>query len=112
MSAFASGELTDQSSFYLRLAVLRCAQVRRTDDPRVLNNDTHSGASVKADKHSKDPKTLQQETAAAANQSSSSSSAKGSPNHAPTNSEDAVHGEKHSKSPEQLQKETAQKLHN
>lgn len=78
--------------------------MRRTDDPRVLNKDTHSGASVKADKHDKDPKTLQKETAQAANQSGSTSSSG-----APTNSEDAVHGEKHSKSPEQLQKETAQK---
>lgn len=81
-------------------------QVRRTDDPRVLNKDTHSGASVKADKHDKDPKTLQKETAQAANQSGSGS---GSSSGAPTNSEDAVRGEKHSKSPEQLQKETAQK---
>lgn len=71
----------------------------------MLNNDTHSGASVKADKHSKDPKTLQQETAANANQGGSS----GSPNDRPTHSEDAVHGEKHGKSPEQLQKETANK---
>lgn len=67
----------------------------------MLNNDTHSGASVKADKHSKDPKTLQQETAANANKGGSSGS--------PTQSEDAVHGEKHGKSPEQLQKETANK---
>ncbi|SPO48152.1 uncharacterized protein PSANT_05840 [Moesziomyces antarcticus] len=85
---------------------LMTSTVRRTDDPRVLNKDTHSGASVKADKHDKDPKTLQKETAQAANQSGSGS---GSSSGAPTDSEDAVRGEKHSKSPEQLQKETAQK---
>ncbi|SPO29858.1 uncharacterized protein UTRI_06130_B [Ustilago trichophora] len=92
---------------------LMTSAVLRTDDPQVLNNDTHSGASVKADKHSKDPKTLQQETAAAANKSSSSlgSRVSASPNAQPTNSEDAVHAEKHNKSPEQLQKETAEKLH-
>ncbi|SPO29181.1 uncharacterized protein UTRI_06130 [Ustilago trichophora] len=92
---------------------LMTSAVLRTDDPQVLNKDTHSGASVKADKHSKDPKTLQQETAAAANQSSSSSGSKvtASPNEQPTHSEDAVHAEKHNKSPEQLQKETAEKLH-
>lgn len=80
------------------------SQLRRTDDPNILNKDTHSGASVKADKHAKDPHTLQRETA----QSANASQAK---NDAPTHSEDAVHGEKHSKSPEQLQKETADKLH-
>ncbi|CDS01752.1 uncharacterized protein SPSC_00147 [Sporisorium scitamineum] len=91
--------------------------VRRTDDPKVLNKDTHSGASVKADKHSKDPHTLQKETANSANSLSSSggfsasSKPTASPNNAPTHSEDAVHGEKHSKSPEELQKETTEKLH-
>lgn len=85
----------------------------------MLNVDTHSGASVKADKHSKDPKTLQKETTEAANQQSSSGNTSGSggpvtasPNDAPTHSEDAVHGEKHGKGPEELQKETAQKLQN
>lgn len=82
----------------------------------MLNVDTHSGASVKADKHSKDPKTLQHETAAAANQQGGSSSGSGkvtaTHNDDPTHSEDAVHGDKHGKSPEQLQKETPKKLHN
>lgn len=82
----------------------------------MLNKDTHSGASVKADKHGKDPKTLQKETAAAYDQGKGASSPEGTKvtateNNAPTHSEDTVHGEKHSKSPEQLQKETTQKMH-
>ncbi|GAC97874.1 hypothetical protein PHSY_005462 [Pseudozyma hubeiensis SY62] len=81
------------------------ATVARTDDPRVLNKDTHSGASVKADKHSKDPKTLQKEHANSVNNQSGSGKVTASPNDVPTDSEDSVHGEKHSKSPEQLQKE-------
>ncbi|CCF49844.1 hypothetical protein NDA11_007401 [Ustilago hordei] len=89
--------------------------VRRTDDPNILNKDTHSGASVKADKHSKDPKTLQKETAQASEQRGAPGEKgimSGSPNDVPTQSEDAVHGEKHEKSPGQLQKETVGKLHN
>ncbi|TKY88012.1 hypothetical protein EX895_003108 [Sporisorium graminicola] len=85
---------------------LATTSVRRTDDPNILNKDTHSGASVKADKHSKDPHTLQKETTQAAN----SGKVTASPSDAPTQSEDAVHAEKHSKSPKQLQKETAKKL--
>ncbi|CBQ70148.1 conserved hypothetical protein [Sporisorium reilianum SRZ2] len=84
---------------------LATTSIRRTDDPNILNKDTQSGASVKADKHSKDPHTLQKETAQSFNASSSRASA----NDAPTHSEDAVHGEKHNKSPEQLQNETAHK---
>ncbi|SNX87447.1 uncharacterized protein MEPE_06157 [Melanopsichium pennsylvanicum] len=91
--------------------MLSTSTVRRTDDPNILNKETHSGASVKADKHDKDPKTLQHETAAAHNQSGQSSPDTASPDQAPTNSEAAVHGEKHSKSPQQLQKETVGKLH-
>ncbi|KAJ9476047.1 hypothetical protein PHBOTO_006110 [Pseudozyma hubeiensis] len=81
------------------------AFVARTDDPRVLDKDTHSGASVKADKHSKDPKTLQKEHTHSANRQSGTGKVTASPNDVPTDSEDSVHGEKHSKSPEQLQKE-------
>lgn len=85
----------------------RYLQIRNTDDPNILDKDTHSGASVKADKHSKDPKTLQKETTESANASAGSTT--GRSEDAPTHSEDAVHGEKHGKSPEQLQKETAAK---
>ncbi|EST07186.1 hypothetical protein PSEUBRA_003351 [Kalmanozyma brasiliensis GHG001] len=102
---FASLRVAASSASIAGRRTLLTTAVRRTDDPRVLNKDTHSGASVKADKHSKDPKTLQKETAESANQGSSSSGAKDRPTH----SEDAVHGEKHGKSPEQLQKETANK---
>ncbi|EPQ27001.1 uncharacterized protein PFL1_05286 [Pseudozyma flocculosa PF-1] len=87
----------------------------RTSDPRVLDNDTLSGASVKADKHDKDPHTLQKEHAQSANVGAGHSGQGGSkltasPNDAPTQSEDAVHAEKHTKTPEQLQKETAEKV--
>lgn len=79
----------------------------------MLNNDTHSGASVKADKHEKDPHTLQKEhTDAANNPSRTNSKYTASPNDSPTDSEDAVHSEKHDKHPEEMAKDTVKKLHN
>ncbi|KAN0063701.1 hypothetical protein ACQY0O_003751 [Thecaphora frezii] len=99
------------------LRTFSTSPARRVTDPRILDADTLSGASVKADKHNKDPLTLQREHTRSANNPSSHShneaagKVTASPNENPTQSEDAVHADKHRKSPEQLQKETASKLH-
>lgn len=70
--------------------------------PTSLLIQTPSEEAVKhGDKHTKDPKELQKETAAKAHSQKSDGKE--------THSEDAVHGSKHDKSPEELARETAAK---